>query len=149
MPMVKRPVVEGGTPKMVASHLWRGGNDPATLKKAVKLDASVSPDGTVVTKIANIGAGHKFPTGIEYREAMLVVTATDASGKQVFSKQELFANKTKSGGADTRINPAETRTVTIPTGVTSGNFTAKLVYKLMPSTPEQEATVVASAVMKL
>jgi hypothetical protein len=149
MPRVKRPVVEGGAPKMVASHIWRGGNDPAQLKKAVKLDASANPDGTVIVKIANSGAGHKFPTGIQYREAILAVTVTDASGKEVFSKQEVFANKTKSGGADTRINPGETRTVTVPTGVSSGSFTAQLLYKVMPSITDRDAVVVASAAMKL
>jgi hypothetical protein len=148
MPKVKRPAAEGGTPKLVSSHTWKGGNDPATLKKAVKLDASVSPDGTVTAKIGNIGAGHKFPTGIEYREAILVVTVTDASGKELFRKQELFANKTKSGGSDTRLNPGETRTVTIPTGVSSGTFTAQLLYKLMPTVPDTKATVVAATTLK-
>jgi hypothetical protein len=149
MPKVKRPVAEGGTAKMVASHVWKGGNDPAQLKKAVKLEAAVAPDGTVTAKIANVGAGHKFPTGIHYREAILVVIVTDGSGKEVFRKQELFANKTKSGGADTRIDPGETRTVTVPTGVTSGTFAAQLLYKLMPTMPDQEATVIATTTTKV
>jgi hypothetical protein len=149
MPKVKRPVAEGGTEKMVSSHVWRGGNDPAMLKRAVKFEATTSPDGTVVAKIANVGAGHKFPTGIHYREAILAVTVTDASGKEVFSKQEMFSNKTASGGADTRINAGETRTVTVPTGVTSGSFTAQLLYKLMPEVTDADATVVASEAMKL
>jgi hypothetical protein len=149
MPKVKRPVAEGGTAKMVSSHTWKGGNDAATLKKAVKLEANVSPDGTVTAKIGNVGAGHKFPTGIEYREAILVVTVTDADGKEVFRKEEVFANKTKSGGADTRINAGETRTVTVPTGVSSGTFTAQLRYKLMPTTPDPQATVVATTTVKV
>jgi hypothetical protein len=149
MPKVKRPVVEGGTPKMVASHTWLGGNSPAMLKKAVKLDATVAPDGTMTAKITSVGAGHKFPTGIHYREAVLLVTVTDASGKEVASKREILSDKTKAGGTDTRINPGETRTVTIPTGVTSGTFTAALLYKIMPSTTDSEATSVATATMKL
>jgi hypothetical protein len=148
MPKVKRPSSEGGAAKMVASHTWKGGNDAAMLKKAVKLDATVGPDGTVTAKIGNIGAGHKFPTGIEYREAILLVTVTDASGKELFRKQELFANKTKSGGSDTRLNPGETRTVTVPTGVSSGTFTARLLYKLMPNVPDPQATVIATSTMK-
>jgi hypothetical protein len=149
MPKVKRPISEGGEVKMVASHTWKGGADPAMLKRAVKLEAAANPDGTVVAKIANQGAGHKVPTGIHYRELILAVAVTDAGGKEVFTKQELFANKTNSGGADTRLNGGETRTVTIPTGVTSGEITVKLLYKLMPDIPLDQATVVASATMKL
>src|SRR5438876_7014 len=63
MPKVLRPIATGGKPKMVARHLWKGGDDPEMLKKAVKLDATVQPDGTVVAKVANVGAGHRFPTG--------------------------------------------------------------------------------------
>jgi hypothetical protein len=117
------------------------------LKRAVTFEATANPDGTVITKIGNVGTGHKFPTGIHYRRAILVVTATDDSGKELFAKQELFANLTPSGGTDSRLNPGETRTVTIPTGVTSGNFTAQLLYKLMPDV--NDSTVVASATMKL
>jgi hypothetical protein len=149
MPRVKRPLVPGAKAKMVASHTWKGGNDPATLQKAVKLEATVAPDGTVTATLANAGAGHNFPTGIEYREAILVVTGMDANGTEVKSHRELFANKTKSGGADTRIEAGGTRTVTVPTGITSGTFTVRLIYKLMPTMTDQEGTVAASAILKL
>jgi hypothetical protein len=149
MPKVQRPVATGGKPKEVARHIWRGGDDPEMLQKAVKIQASTKPDGTVTAQVTNAGAGHKFPTGIEYHRAILVITATDASGKEVFSKQELFADQRKAGGADTRINPGETRTVTAPTGVTSGTVTAKLIYKRMPDAPEEEATVAGTITMKL
>jgi Cytochrome c554 and c-prime len=149
MPKVKRPVAEGGSEKMVASHIWRGGSDPAMLKKAVTFESSVKPDGTVIVNVTDAGAGHKFPTGIHFREADVLVTVTDASGKEVFSKREVFADKSKSGGTDTRINPGETRTITVATGVTSGSFTSQLLYKSMPSTTDQEATVVASNSTKL
>lgn len=149
MPKVKRPVAEGGKPKMVSSHIWRGGSDPAMLQKAVKLEAAVAPDGTVTAKVTNGGAGHKFPTGIHYREAIVIVTAADASGKELFTKSEMFSDKTKVGGADNRIAPGETRVVTVPTGVTSGLFVARLIYKTMPSTTESEATTVAATTMKL
>src|SRR5204862_275724 len=81
VPKVKRPVAEGGSEKMVASHIWRGGSDPAMLKKAVTFESSVKPDGTVIVNVTDTGAGHKFPTGIHFREADVVVTVTDASGK--------------------------------------------------------------------
>src|SRR6185369_14850549 len=100
MPKIERAVATGGQPKMVAQHLWKGGDDPEMLKKAVKFIASVKPDGTVVATIANVGAGHKFPTGIHFHRAILVVSVTDASGKETFSKQEMFSDASKTGGAD-------------------------------------------------
>jgi hypothetical protein len=149
MPKVSRPVATGGKARMTSQHIWKGGDDPEMLKKAVKVEASVQPGGTVVAKIANVGAGHKFPTGIEYHQAVLLVTVTDASGKEVFSKEELFADQRKSGGADNRINAGETRSVTIATGVASGTFTTKLLYKQMPTVPLPEATQVATVTAKL
>jgi hypothetical protein len=149
MPKVNRPVATGGKARMTAQHIWKGGDDPEMLKKAVKMEASVQPGGTVVAKVVNGGAGHKFPTGIEYHQAVLLVTVTDASGKEVFTKEEMFADQRKSGGTDTRINPGEGRTVMIATGAASGTFTTKLVYKTMPTVPIQEATVVATATAKL
>jgi Cytochrome c554 and c-prime len=149
MPKVKRPVATGGQPKLVAQHIWRGGDDPDMLKKAVKFENSVKPDGTVVATIANVGAGHKFPTGIRFHSAILDVSVTDASGKAVFSKQEVFADQTKTGGTDTRINPGETRTVTVATGQTAGTFTARMLYKSMPNMEDKDATVFATATAKL
>jgi hypothetical protein len=134
---------------MVARHIWRGGDDPEMLKKAVKFESSVQPDGTVTAKVSNVGAGHKFPTGIQYHRALVVVTVTDAAGKELVRKEELIADQTKSGGTDTRINPGETRTFTIPTGVTSGSFTTKLLYKRMPDVPDAEAVVASTSTAKL
>jgi hypothetical protein len=149
MPRVTRPVATGGKARPTAQHIWRGGSDPEMLAKAVKMVANVEAGGKVITKVTNAGAGHKFPTGIEYHQAMVVVTVTDASGKEVFSKRELLADQRKSGGTDTRLNPGETRTVTIDTGVAAGSFTTRLLYKRMPDVPDAEAMVAATATAKL
>lgn len=149
MPKIQRPAATGGKPRMVARHIWRGGDDPEMLAKAVKMAASVKPDGTVTATITNTGAGHKFPTGNEHHQALLLITVTDAGGKEVFSKQVLFADQKKTGGADTRINPGEARAVSMPTSITSGNFTAKLLYKKVASLPDADAKVAATATMKL
>jgi hypothetical protein len=149
MPKTKRPVATGGQPKMVAQHLWKGGDDPEMLKKAVKFESSVKPGGTVVATIANVGAGHKFPTGIHFHRAILAVSVTDASGKETFSKQEIFADQTKTGGTDNRINPGETRTVTVATGQAAGTFTVSMLYKSLPTTEDKDATVFATSTAKL
>lgn len=149
MPKVKRAAAVGGKMRMVSSHVWKGGDDPETLKKAVKLDATVSAEGVVTAKATNIGAGHKFPTGTQFHQAVLVVTVTDAGGKEVFNKTELLADQTKAGGPDTRINAGETRTMTVPTNVKSGVFKVRVLYKRTSSIGDKDAPEAASAETRL
>ena len=132
MPKVKRAVAVGGKERMVASHAWKGG-DLEMLKRAVKMEASVMADGVVVVTIANVGAGHKFPTGVESHRAFIVVTLSDGSK---------FTT-------DTRVNPGEALDMKVATGMKSGTFVVQLLYKRTPSTPDKDALVVASRDLKL
>ena len=68
MPLVKRPLVEGGVEHDTRRHLWRGGHDPEMVKKALTIDfAEVQPaeKGTRRFRLmlANTGAAHYVPTG--------------------------------------------------------------------------------------
>jgi len=54
------------------------GSTPATLDAAIDVEVDVSVDGTalnVQARVANVGAGHAFPTGVSIRNAVLVVEA--------------------------------------------------------------------------
>lgn len=69
----------------------------ANLKAAATMEQSVErivPAGQTVkvaTTITNVGAGHYLPTGLtEFRQMWLQVTATDASGEEVFSGRRDF-----------------------------------------------------------
>ncbi len=58
----------------------------ALLKTAARL--TVSDDGAdhLTVRVANVGAGHDLPTGVsDFRELWLEVTATDATGAEVFT----------------------------------------------------------------
>lgn len=54
------------------------GSTPATLDAAIDVELDASVDGNalaVQARVANVGAGHAFPTGVSIRNAILVVEA--------------------------------------------------------------------------
>lgn len=60
------------------SHEFTGAT-PTTLADAITLDLDAWVDGgqlAVEARVANVGAGHAFPTGVSIRNAVLVVEAT-------------------------------------------------------------------------
>lgn len=64
------------------------------LKRAAKLTVSekLSSDGSkqLVVQVANVGAGHKLPTGVsDFRQLWLDVSVTDADGKDVLTSGKL------------------------------------------------------------
>jgi hypothetical protein len=72
----------GGQPIRPASqrrsHTFTGAT-PTTLANAINLDISASQLGAqleVIAEVTNAGAGHRFPTGISLRNALLVVEVT-------------------------------------------------------------------------
>jgi len=70
MPEIERPVALGGPIRRGRQHLWRGGHDPAMIKRAVEIEVKADTDapqpgdrvGFTLT-LVNAGAGHKIPTG--------------------------------------------------------------------------------------
>jgi DNA-binding beta-propeller fold protein YncE len=58
----------------------------ALLKTAAKLTVSDDGSDRFTVRVANVGAGHALPTGVsDFRELWLEITATDATGAEVFS----------------------------------------------------------------
>lgn len=67
-------------------HQMPGANDESFLREAITLDVSAEIDGSqiiVKTQVANIGAGHHYPTGSPLRQVILVVRAADGSGVEL------------------------------------------------------------------
>jgi hypothetical protein len=63
----------------------------ALLRSAARLSVSEDKDGIVV-RVANVGAGHRLPTGAsDFRQMWLDVTVTDVAGKVVLSSGKLDA----------------------------------------------------------
>lgn len=67
MPRTIRPLVEGGEPKPVRRHLWRGGHYPAQVRQAVKFKLKITKQtggtGEAKLTLTNIGTDHFLPTG--------------------------------------------------------------------------------------
>jgi hypothetical protein len=71
----------GGQPVRAASqrrsHTLTGAN-ATTLDAAIDLDINLSQPGhelVITAEVSNVGAGHRFPTGISIRNALLVIEA--------------------------------------------------------------------------
>ncbi len=68
MPMVKRPLVDGGIERNTRQHLWRGGHDPEMVRKALTVEFSEQNHSKQDTRLflltlTNTGADHYVPTG--------------------------------------------------------------------------------------
>lgn len=68
MPLVRRPLVEGGVVRDARRHLWRGGHDPEMVKKALTVEfVEVQQTGEGERRfrltLVNTGAAHYVPTG--------------------------------------------------------------------------------------
>lgn len=68
MPAVERPLVKDGPRRKARQHLWRGGHDPAMVKKAltvefVETSQANSQKRSFALTLTNTGAAHYVPTG--------------------------------------------------------------------------------------
>ena len=88
MPEIERPVAAGGPIRQGRQHLWRGGHDPAMVKRAIDVKVAVEPaepkpgDKVRVTlTLVNAGAGHKLPTGDPDRHFTVEFAVEDQNGK--------------------------------------------------------------------
>ena len=125
MPVVKRPLVPGGPLRTARKHLWRGGHDPAMVKKGLTISFSKTKSKTKDTNklrftltITNSGAAHYIPTGTPDRHLTVQLRALDQQGKVI--KEEIHTLKRTVMWRpfivdlwDTRLRPKETREYSI------------------------------------
>ncbi|MBS0151280.1 MAG: hypothetical protein JSR31_10080 [Nitrospira sp.] len=90
MPEIERPVASGGPVRQGRQHLWRGGHDPAMVKRAIDVRLTAEPaepkpgDKVRVTlTLVNAGAGHKLPTGDPDRHFSVEFAVEDQNGTVV------------------------------------------------------------------
>lgn len=96
MPLVQRPLVPGGKVRPVRQHLWRGGHDPAMVKKALKVvleevvleeenDSEWKKENSDTRRftltLINVGAAHYLPTGTPDRHLTVQLRLLDAQGE--------------------------------------------------------------------
>lgn len=87
MPLMKRSLVKGGVVRDTRQHFWRGGHDPAMVKKALTIkfsednliDENPSSKGKrlFTLTIMNTGAAHYVPTGTPDRHLTVQLRVLD------------------------------------------------------------------------
>ncbi len=85
MPVMARPLVEGGVVRQTRQHLWRGGHDPKMVKQALSVNFSERRQSGedkryFILTLANTGAAHYLPTGTPDRHLTIHLQALDQSG---------------------------------------------------------------------
>ena len=88
MPLVERPLVEGGQVRPVRQHLWRGGHDPAMVKQGLEIlfteaEKQSGSERKFILTITNVGAAHYLPTGTPDRSLSVELRSLDREGKVV------------------------------------------------------------------
>jgi len=85
MPALERPLVEGGSARLVRRHTWRGGHDPQMVRSALTAsfsDSIASGGGRIAALVLeNTGAAHFLPTGTPDRHLTVRLRALDAGGR--------------------------------------------------------------------
>lgn len=69
-------------PERIYNHFFRGGTSPEFLDRAAEMtvQANIREDTLhIIAAITNKGAGHKLPTGVSFRNMLLVVTAANGT----------------------------------------------------------------------
>jgi hypothetical protein len=85
MPLVKRPLVEGGVVRTARQHLWRGGHDPEMVREALSVAfAEKKMPGEDARffrlTLTNTGAAHYLPTGTPDRHLTVHLRSLDDQG---------------------------------------------------------------------
>jgi len=123
MPEVTRPLMAGQKSLKNGRHLWRGGNSPEQVAKALTITATPVTNNQIRIDITNSGAGHNFPTGDPDREVFITARLVNKDGEEL-QAEELHIRRiiiwkpVMIELSDNRIAPLETRSLllTIPSG---------------------------------
>ena len=85
MPLVDRPLVEGGKVRPARQHLWRGGHDPSMVKQGLEVlfeetEKQSADERRFILTITNVGAAHYIPTGTPDRHLTIELRLLDSEG---------------------------------------------------------------------
>ena len=85
MPLVRRPLVEGGVVRDTRQHLWRGGHDPEMVRKSLTVEfvekkRSGQDARFFLLTLTNTGAAHYVPTGTPDRHLTVHLRLLDKQG---------------------------------------------------------------------
>jgi hypothetical protein len=123
-------------------HAWPGAHDPEFLRAAATFE--VRRDGGVLAAtVANVGAGHNFPTEERHRAVDVEVRFVQADGsagawQRLFRFRQPYRDEP---GENTQLPAGEHKTVTAPVPAGAVRAEARLWYRLNPfATDDQPAS---------
>lgn len=95
MPLVQRPLVEGGPVRAARRHLWRGGHDPDRVRSAltikpVLVDLPDKNKRRFTLTLTNTGAAHYVPTGTPDRHLTVELRLLDAAGAVIEERKHVL-----------------------------------------------------------
>lgn len=147
MPLEERAPAVGSAPRMVRTHVMKGGHYPEFVETAFSVDAKVE-DGRIQVGVTNVHEGHNLPTDDRGRALDLVVTVHDSAGNFVTPPEPLvkpgqtegtFRGRFRLPYRDelvtepiTQIPPGETWDFDWELPVSSGRAVVELYFKLQP-----------------
>jgi hypothetical protein len=141
----------GGDPGKGRDHTMHGGHDPALLRAAVELGGRSEGSGRYLIEVANVGAGHNFPTDERSRAADLFWRPLGERTVEAWRPLHRFRNpyRHEVGLVNTELPAGETQRLWIDDPAAASGVEVILVYKLSPyyadperPDPEREATLV-------
>lgn len=95
MPLLERPLTEGGKIRPTRQHLWRGGHDPAMVKQGLAVRFAeaerLAGEQQFVLTVTNVGAAHYIPTGTPDRYLSIHLRVLDREDQVL--KEENYAIK--------------------------------------------------------
>ena len=127
-------------PVTVRRHTWAGSRSVSKLRSAANLKI-VRADGKATVRLTN-KAGHLLP-GEALRAIILDLKISDANGT-VTRHEQVFISEDSDKPEHSRIQPGETREFVYTLNDTE-KIEAKLLYRLIPTTPETEWIKMAEA----
>ncbi|MFN9707186.1 MAG: multiheme c-type cytochrome [Planctomycetota bacterium] len=140
MPEVAR-VRKDGSKRMGRKHVYEGGHDLATLKKAGQFDVRRDGDG-VVLSLRNVAAGHNFPTEERPRAVDMMYRFVTAEGVGDWQRAWRFRNPYRdettpinpgnASGENAQLPSGEQKDVRVPIPAGAVAVEARLWYRLTP-----------------
>ena len=141
MPAVKRTLsVHTYEPVTVRRHTWAGSRSVSKLKSAANLKI-VRAEGKATVRLTN-KAGHLLPG--EALRAIILDVKISAPDGAVNDHKQIFISEESDKPENSRVLPGETREFVYTLNNTE-KIEAKLLYRLIPTTPEIEWITMAEA----
>jgi hypothetical protein len=140
----------GDDPEGPASHLCRGGHDPATVRSGLRMECRREGDELIVA-LVNETTGHNYPGERHHRVLSVRVIERTPAGEIVLAQKEVIKDVTPFRGESSaeQIRAGQTAEARFPIVQTPVTAEVRLLYKTFPWLTDRDALEVDRADVKL